>query len=119
MHAVATAARIVRSLSIGPRDGWWTRVAADHPSADKPRWAPDGRTIYFLSRRLSSYLNLWGIRFDPVSGVPVGAPYALTSFDSPRMMISPHIDRAETAISASYAVLTMTSVSGSIWMVDK
>ena len=24
----------------------WTRIAADHVSTDKPRWAPDGRTLY-------------------------------------------------------------------------
>lgn len=49
----------------------WTRVAADHIWPDKPRWAPDGRTLYFISRRPSSYFNLWGVRFDPRAGKAV------------------------------------------------
>ena len=28
----------------------WSRIAADHARPDKPRWSPDGRTLYLLSR---------------------------------------------------------------------
>ena len=41
--------------------------------ADKPRWSPDGRTIYFVSRRVTGFLNVWGIRFDQTKGEPVKA----------------------------------------------
>jgi eukaryotic-like serine/threonine-protein kinase len=96
----------------------WTRVAADHPGPDKPRWAPDGRMLYFLSRWPNSYFNLWAVRFDPEHGTVVGEPFALSDFNSPRLMISPHIDRTEMSVSSRHAVLTMESVSGSIWMLD-
>jgi hypothetical protein len=43
---------------------------------------------------------------------------ALTAFDSPRTMISPPVDRTETSVSARHVVLTMMSVTGSIWMLD-
>ena len=35
-------------------------------NSDKPRWAPDGRTLYFLTSR-GGFYNLAGIRFDPDS----------------------------------------------------
>lgn len=96
----------------------WTRVAADHIWPDKPRWAPDGRTLYFISRRPSSYFNLWGVRFDPGRGKPSGQPFALSAFDSPSMFISPQLVTAEMGISSRHAVLTIKNVSGSIWMLD-
>jgi hypothetical protein len=62
--------------------------------------------------------NLWAVRFDPERGTPVGQPYPLTQFDSPSMVISPDLSRSEMDVSARHAVLTMKTVSGSIWMLD-
>ena len=109
-------------LVVAPADGSrperWVRVAADHAWPDKPRWAADGRTLYFLSRRPTSYLNLWATRFDPERGTSVGEPYALTQFDSPSLIISPDVTRSEMDVSLSHAVLTMKTTAGSIWMLD-
>jgi Tol biopolymer transport system component len=109
-------------LVVAPADGShperWIRVAADHTWPDKPRWAPDGRILYFLSRRPTSYLNLWAVRFDPERGTPVGEPYVLTTFDSPSLVISPDVQRAEMDVSSRHAILTMKTTSGSIWMLD-
>ena len=60
----------------------WIRIAADHPWADKPRWAPNGRLLYFISNQGSPYFNLWAIRFDPDRGIPMGDPFQLTRFDT-------------------------------------
>ena len=109
-------------MYVAPADGGppdrWTRIAADHRWPDKPRWAPDGKTFYFISRRPAGYFNLWAVRFDPDRGMPVGAPFALTSFDSPGLHISPYIERAEMDVSARHVLLTMKSVTGSIWMLE-
>jgi Tol biopolymer transport system component len=111
-----------QGLVVAPADGTaperWTPIAADHTFPDKPRWAPDGRRLYFISRRPSSYFNLWGVRFDPERGRPVGEPFALSGFDSPSMFISPDLAFAEMGISSLHAVLTIKNVSGSIWMLD-
>jgi eukaryotic-like serine/threonine-protein kinase len=96
----------------------WTRLAADHVFPDKPRWAPDGRTLYFLSRGSGAFFNLWGIRFDPERGRAVGAPFMITRFDSSSQMVSPDLAETEMGISARRAMLTMATVSGSIWMLD-
>lgn len=93
-------------------------IAPGYSGRDKPRWAPDGRTLYFISRRPSSFYNLWAIRFDPERGTPLGQPFALTHFDSPSLAMSPDITTAEMDVSSRQAVLTMKTVSGSIWMLD-
>jgi hypothetical protein len=96
----------------------WTRLLADHPWPDKPRWAPDGRTLYFISRRPAGYFNLWALRFDPDRGAPVGQPYAVSAFDSPGLYISPYLERAELDVASKHVVLTMRTVTGSVWMLD-
>lgn len=95
----------------------WIRIAPHHPLADKPRWAPDGRVLYFISTAGSSFMNLWGTRFDPDRG-PFGAPFAVTKFDSPDLLISPNVTAHEIGISARRALLTMTSLRGNIWILD-
>ena len=94
------------------------RLAREHEWADKPRWAPDGRTIYFLSRHNSPFFNLWGSRFDRARGKPVGEPFKVTHFDAPSLVISPEIAAAANGISARRAVLTMATVTGNIWMLE-
>jgi hypothetical protein len=109
-------------LSVVPASGaartQWTFVAPEHRWADKPRWAPDGRTIYFLSGQDSSFFNLWGSRFDSVRGKPVGAPFKITSFDAPGLVIPSEIGQVELGISARRTVLTMANITGNIWMLD-
>jgi hypothetical protein len=48
----------------------------------------------------------------------VGAPVTLTHFDSPSLFISPFVNVTEIGIAAHRAVLTMQSISGSVWMLD-
>jgi Tol biopolymer transport system component len=109
-------------MAIAPAEGAppdrWTYVAPDSPWADKPRWAPDGRTLYFIAKGPGGYFNLTAQRFDPDRGTPVGAPVTLTHFDSPSLFISPFVNVTEIGIAAHRAVLTMQSISGSVWMLD-
>jgi Tol biopolymer transport system component len=109
-------------IAVAPADGArperWIRIAADHTWPDKPRWAPDGRTLYFLSRHPTSYFNLWAVRFDPERGTPVDQPFALTQFDSPSLVISPEMSSSDMDVSSHHAVLTIKTVTGSIWMLD-
>ncbi len=110
--AVAPAAGGVRSE--------WTRIAREHEWPDKPRWSPDGRTIYFVSRHNSSFFNLWGNRFDAESEEAVGEPFRVTQFDAPNRMIWPDVGSgSEIDISARHALLTMATVTGNIWMLDQ
>jgi Tol biopolymer transport system component len=110
-------------LAVAPARGApraeWIPIATDHDTPDKPRWSPDGRTIYFLSRHESSVFNLWGRRFDPERGRPVGEPFRVTHFENPGFMIWPELARgSEIDISRRHALLTMATVTGNIWMLD-
>jgi eukaryotic-like serine/threonine-protein kinase len=109
-------------LMVAPAEGAppaaWTRVAAAHQWADKPRWAPDGKLLYFLSRGSSPYFNLWAVPFDPVRGVPAGEPFAITRYDSPALFVSPHVEKTGMDVVNGRVTLTMTSTVGSIWMLD-
>jgi hypothetical protein len=110
----------VLQMGVAPssiRDGsTWSRLAADHPWPDKPRWSPDGRTLYFLSRSASGYLTLWGVRFDPARGVQAGAPFPIKAFDSPRWHIDPDLAAMELGVAKGALALPMRSVKGSIWL---
>ena len=116
-HAVAGLELMIAAAAGAPAVQW-TRIAADHVSPDKPRWAPDGRTLYFLSRHQAEYYNLWGIRFDPERGSPVGAPFKMRRFDSPGHIIPANTVTAEIGISGRRALVTMATVTGNIWMLD-
>jgi len=52
-------------------------VTNDEPLDANPIWAPDGRSLYFVSDRGGSP-NLWQIAVDPDSGNPAGPPTSIT-----------------------------------------
>jgi serine/threonine protein kinase/Tol biopolymer transport system component len=94
------------------------RITMEDAWADKPRWSLDGKTIYFISNRNSAFLNVWGIRFDPVKGRPEGEPFRVTGFASPSLMISTQMAYTEISLSKSSLALPITEVAGSIWIIE-
>jgi Tol biopolymer transport system component/DNA-binding winged helix-turn-helix (wHTH) protein len=97
--------------------GPWRRITDGKHWDDKPAWSPDGKTIYFLSGR-DGFFNVWGIRFDPAGGEPVGEPFRVTAFERSRLMVSEYILADGLSVNQDKLVLTMGEVSGSIWMLD-
>ena len=96
----------------------WTRILDDHIWPDKPRWSPDGRTLYFLSRGADGYFNLWGVPIDPARGAQAGKPFQVTHFSSPEWRIDPNMADAEIGVASGRLVLPMQSVKGSIWLLS-
>jgi Tol biopolymer transport system component len=97
--------------------GPWTRITDGKDWADKPRWSPDGKVIYFLSGR-SAFFDVWGIRFNPVEGRALGGPFRVTSFDSPGLSVSEPISLAGLSVTHHRLAVTLTEASGSIWILD-
>ncbi|HEY7056228.1 MAG TPA: hypothetical protein VH458_06880 [Vicinamibacterales bacterium] len=96
----------------------WTRLLEDHVWPDKPRWSPDGRTLYFLSRGADGYFNLWGVPIDPARGAQAGKPFQITHFSSPDWHIDPDIGNTEIDLASGRLVLPMQSLKGSIWLLS-
>jgi Tol biopolymer transport system component len=103
----------VRSVSGGP----WTRITDGRHWDDKPRWSPDGRTLYYVSGP-GGFFNVWGIRFDPAAGKPVGQPFQVSKFDGARLMIPRWIPPVGLSLTQDKLVMTMAEESGSIWLLD-
>jgi Tol biopolymer transport system component/DNA-binding winged helix-turn-helix (wHTH) protein len=107
------SALYVMSAAGGP----WMPISHGKHWDDKPRWSPDGRTIYFVSDR-GGFFNVWAIRFDSAKGKPVGEPFRVTSFESPELMVSDAIPKVDFSLTQNRFVLTMEQSSGSIWLLD-
>jgi Tol biopolymer transport system component len=103
---------------MGAEGGKPTRVTESESWADKPRWSSDGKTIYFISNRGSSFLNVWGIRFDPGRGSATGEPFRVTNFERPGHALSTQLAFAEMALGRSRLLLPVTEVSGSVWVLE-
>jgi len=103
--------------------GEWTPITDGQSWDDKPHWSPDGKTIYFVSchtrfSRQTGIFNVWGRRFDPAIGKPVGEPFRVTSFESPSRMIYPNTDLVGVGLAADRLVLPIMEVSGGIWILE-
>jgi DNA-binding winged helix-turn-helix (wHTH) protein/dipeptidyl aminopeptidase/acylaminoacyl peptidase len=103
----------------GAARGEWTPIAADHEWPDKPRWSPDGKTLYFLSRKPAGRFNVWAVQMDPVHGRPVGEPRQITHFDGTEVTIHPDMGNSEMDVAGRSLAVTTRDVTGSIWMLSR
>jgi hypothetical protein len=79
-----------------------------------PRWSADGETIYFTSDRSGS-ANIWGIRFNPVIGEPIGDPFQVTFFYENCRMNARGI---AYTIGANRLIVNLQEFSGDIWILE-
>ena len=85
---------------------------------DKPRWSPDGKTIYFLSDR-RGFFNVWGVRFDPNRGRTIGQPFQITHMETPELTVpGGSIATVEISISRDKLAMDLSQRSGNIWVLD-
>jgi Tol biopolymer transport system component len=97
--------------------GDWIRITDGHPWDDKPRWSPDGKTVYFVSSK-SGIFNVFGMRFDAIKRTPVGQPFAVTSFENVGTQIAENIQNVDMSLTEDKLVLTMEDRTGNVWILD-
>jgi Tol biopolymer transport system component len=97
--------------------GTWTRLTARRLWSDKPRWAPDGRAVYFVSNREGAFFDVWGIQVDPATGTAIGEEFRVTKFDSPARTLAVSA-ATELGIGARRLVVPLTEATGAVWTLD-
>jgi Tol biopolymer transport system component/DNA-binding winged helix-turn-helix (wHTH) protein len=101
-----------------PRTGGnWIRLTDGKYWDDKPRWSPDGRTIYFMSGR-GGFYGVWAVHFDPLRGRGLGVPFLVKAFDDPSFIIPRNTVIVEISVSQNSLVVPLQQVSGGIWLLD-
>jgi Tol biopolymer transport system component len=95
----------------------WTWLTDGRYWADKPRWSPDGRSIYFISTQ-GGIGQVWTIPFDPDRGRPVGEPYQVTAFDGSAEYIPADAGAVELAIGGQRLVVPVVNPTGGVWMLE-
>jgi Tol biopolymer transport system component/DNA-binding winged helix-turn-helix (wHTH) protein len=108
----------VSTIYVVPASGGsWIPISEGQYWDDKPRWSPDGKTIYFVSNR-TGFFNVWKVRFDSSSGKPLDQPTRVTDFESTTQMIMPNIVPMEMVLTPDQLVLPMMESSGGIWILE-
>lgn len=98
-----------------PRDRW-IPVTDGKVWDDLPRWSPDGRLLYFLSRR-DGMNCFWAVRLDPATRRPVGEAFAALHLHQIRLMTMPDIRFMELAVGPGRLVFPGYEVTGNLWLV--
>ena len=98
--------------------GAWRRLTDARLWADKARWAPDGKTIYFISNRDSAFFDVWGLAFDPVKGTAVGDEFRVTRLMDPGRRVQAFA-ASELGVSRDRLVVPILERSGSVWVLDQ
>jgi Tol biopolymer transport system component len=111
-------AKSSRLFVISFEGGEWIPITDGEYWADKARWSPDGKTIYYISNR-GGFYNVWGIGFDSVEGRTVGEPNQVTYLDSPSHQIDPDLTRMEIGVSDNLLALQLMEVTGNIWVLQE
>ncbi len=117
-EAVSRTGAGFNTIYVVPASGGdWIRITEGKHTVHKPRWAPDGKTIYFLSDR-GGFFNVWGRRFDLDQGAPLGEPFQVTAFQSPSRMVYESMGSNSISLSNDRLVLPITEVTGNLWMLE-
>jgi hypothetical protein len=103
----------VRRVEGGP----WIPVTAGKSWSGKARWASSGRALYFISNR-SGLFEIWGIRFDPVSGAIAGDPTKVLQVGNGRGISLAGSPPSGLSFAAGRLVLPLAESSGSVWMLE-
>ena len=105
-------------LRVVPAEGGDPRPVTEGRSwDDKPRWAADGRRLYFLSRRDGDF-NVWSVAFDPERGTVIGQPRPVTTFKAPNETVADHLGAAELSVGGNRLAVVMQRLAGGIWMLE-
>jgi TolB protein len=92
----------------------WIFVTESGPWINKPRWAPGGDLIYYVSNR-DGFVCIWARQLDPATKQPIGEPKAIVHFHGVHNSLGSVYD-AELSIAKDKLVFNLGEASGNIWL---
>jgi Tol biopolymer transport system component/DNA-binding winged helix-turn-helix (wHTH) protein len=96
----------------------WIQVGNDTAWNDKPRWSPDGNTIYFISHE-DGFRCLWGQRLHPTTKRPTGPRFALHHFHETRLsMMNIGLGMLEIDVAKDKIVFGLGELTGNVWSMN-
>jgi serine/threonine protein kinase/Tol biopolymer transport system component len=104
-------------IGVGGTSGGAWKPLTGEGWADKPRWAPDAKTIYFVASFEPPYFDVGALRFDAGTGTAVGQPVRITHFTRSGRMLALDAD-TELGVSEHTLVVNMQESTGNIWVLD-
>lgn len=85
----------------------WRPVIDSRDPVDKPRFSPDGKLLYFTLDRNGGRI-VQALRFNAESGLPIGEPFLVYDFQSPRLSM--------LAVAQDKIVMLLAEANWHIWM---
>jgi Tol biopolymer transport system component len=114
---IGTADAQRSTIYVMPKDGGpWSPITDGRHFDDKPRWAPQGGILYYLSQR-EGFWNVWGRQVDLRTGRPAGEPFQVSQFYSAARRIHYH-NTIQIGVSARQLVLPLTETTGAVWILE-
>jgi len=96
----------------------WLPITDGKTKVDKPRFSPDGKLIYFTLDTEGSR-SIQAVRFDPEKGRPIGEPFLVYDFRSPRLSMMPvNLGPLEISVAADKIVTLLAESNFNIWMTE-
>jgi Tol biopolymer transport system component len=80
--------------------GNWIQITKDNARNNLAAWAPDGRTLYYLSDR-DGFRCIWVQRLDPETKKPLGEAFAVYHSHNARLSLSNAGHERATGLSAA------------------
>jgi len=96
----------------------WLPITDGKTLVDKPRFSPDGKLIYFTLDAEGSR-SIQAVRFDPGKGRPIGEPFLVYDFRSPRLSMMPvNLGALEISVAQDKIVTLLAESNFNIWMTE-
>ncbi len=84
---------------------------------DKPRWSPDGKTLYFMSER-DGFRCIWAQRLD-ASKHPMGQTIPIFhAHEAQRSLLNVQVGALEMSVARDKIVFNMNERTGNVWMTN-
>ena len=97
----------------------WIQITKDNARNNLAAWAPDGRTLYYLSDR-DGFRCIWGQRLDPDTKKPQGDAFAVYHSHNARLSLSNagHVWATGLSAAEDKIVFSQGERKGAIWIAD-